>query len=94
MRGVVADIGAVVPAAVALGVGGRGDDDGFGGFLDRSFREHDYQLGRRNCQRLLSSWLTEADLDLLLIQILQRHLIVQMVGNSRRKKKIKPTVIV
>jgi predicted acylesterase/phospholipase RssA len=26
----------------------------FGGFLDRSFREHDYLLGRRNCQRFLS----------------------------------------
>jgi hypothetical protein len=26
---------------------------GFGGFLDRSFREHDYQLGRRNCQQFL-----------------------------------------
>ena len=26
---------------------------GFGGFLSRSFREHDYRLGRRNCQRFL-----------------------------------------
>jgi hypothetical protein len=26
---------------------------GFGGFLDESFRAHDYQLGRRNCQRFL-----------------------------------------
>jgi hypothetical protein len=26
---------------------------GFGGFLDRDFRMHDYQLGRRNCQRFL-----------------------------------------
>jgi hypothetical protein len=26
---------------------------GFGGFLDRSFRAHDYQLGRRNCQEFL-----------------------------------------
>ena len=25
----------------------------FGGFLDRSLRRHDYQLGRRNCQRFL-----------------------------------------
>jgi hypothetical protein len=30
---------------------------GFGGFLHRSLREHDYQLGRRNCQRLLEGWL-------------------------------------
>lgn len=27
--------------------------DGFGGFFSRSFREHDYHLGRRNCQRFL-----------------------------------------
>jgi hypothetical protein len=26
---------------------------GFGGFLSREFREHDFQLGRRNCQRFL-----------------------------------------
>jgi hypothetical protein len=26
---------------------------GFGGFLDEQFRAHDYQLGRRNCQRFL-----------------------------------------
>jgi len=26
---------------------------GFGGFLDESFRAHDYQLGRRNCQQFL-----------------------------------------
>lgn len=25
----------------------------FGGFFDRGFREHDYQLGRRNCQQFL-----------------------------------------
>ncbi len=27
----------------------------FAGFLDRSFRDHDYQLGRRNCQRFLKA---------------------------------------
>lgn len=26
---------------------------GFGGFLDEEFRRHDFQLGRRNCQRFL-----------------------------------------
>lgn len=26
---------------------------GFGGFLSQKFRDHDYQLGRRNCQRFL-----------------------------------------
>jgi hypothetical protein len=28
---------------------------GFGGFLDEKFRTHDFQLGRRNCQKFLSS---------------------------------------
>lgn len=28
---------------------------GFGGFVARSFRDHDYQLGRRNCQRFLQT---------------------------------------
>ena len=27
--------------------------DGFGGFVSRSFRDHDFQLGRRNCQWFL-----------------------------------------
>lgn len=31
---------------------------GFGGFLAREFREHDYQLGRRNCQRFLQRYFT------------------------------------
>jgi hypothetical protein len=29
---------------------------GFGGFLSRKFREHDYQLGRRNCQWFLKQY--------------------------------------
>jgi len=28
---------------------------GFGGFFERSFREHDFELGRRNCQKFLQS---------------------------------------
>jgi hypothetical protein len=28
---------------------------GFGGFVARSFRDHDFQLGRRNCQWFLRS---------------------------------------
>ncbi|PYT29107.1 MAG: hypothetical protein DMG57_12770 [Acidobacteria bacterium] len=28
----------------------------FGGFIAQRFREHDYQLGRRNCQRFLTSY--------------------------------------
>jgi hypothetical protein len=31
---------------------------GFGGFLSRKFREHDYQLGRRNCQWFLKQYFT------------------------------------
>lgn len=36
---------------------------GFGGFLAEEFREHDYQLGRRNCQRFLDRYFafTEAE---------------------------------
>jgi predicted acylesterase/phospholipase RssA len=30
---------------------------GFGGFLSKAFRHHDYMLGRRNCQRFLSDHL-------------------------------------
>jgi hypothetical protein len=40
-------------AAIACGLLG-----GFGGFLDRRFREADYQLGMRNCQKFLADGLT------------------------------------
>jgi hypothetical protein len=33
-----------------------GSLEGFGGFLSRKFREHDYQLGRRNCQWFLQQY--------------------------------------
>lgn len=36
-----------VPASACGGMGA------FGGFLDRAFRDHDYQLGRRNAQQFL-----------------------------------------
>jgi hypothetical protein len=36
------------PFAISSGALG-----GFGGFLNRRFREHDFNLGRRNCQRFL-----------------------------------------
>ncbi len=39
-----------VPDGLALATGGLG---AFMGFFDQRFREHDYQLGRRNCQRFL-----------------------------------------
>ncbi len=40
--------GKVSPYPIASGLLG-----GFGGFVARSFRDHDFQLGRRNCQRFL-----------------------------------------
>lgn len=43
----------VSSAALATGLLG-----GFGGFLDQSFREYDYQLGRYNCQRFLQEYFT------------------------------------
>ncbi|MFW5700566.1 MAG: patatin-like phospholipase family protein [Cyclobacteriaceae bacterium] len=30
--------------------------DGFSGFLHKDFRKHDYQLGKRNCQRFLTKY--------------------------------------
>ncbi len=42
--------GGTTPEAFALASGGLG---GFGGFLNVGFRAHDFQLGRRNCQRFL-----------------------------------------
>lgn len=35
-----------------------GSLSGFGGFLARDFRRHDFQLGRRNCQRFLERYFT------------------------------------
>lgn len=40
--------GSSLPAGIAAAA-----LDGFGGFLSEAFRAHDYQLGRRNCQRFL-----------------------------------------
>jgi hypothetical protein len=40
--------GSLEPFTIACGSLG-----GFGGFISRRFREHDYQLGRRNCQWFL-----------------------------------------
>ena len=49
-RGYRAD-GTLEPDAIACG-----SLEGFGGFLSRRFREHDYQLGRRNCQWFLKKY--------------------------------------
>ena len=41
-------VGDADPPAMAAAILG-----GFGGFLHKSFRQHDFQLGRRNCQAFL-----------------------------------------
>ena len=41
------------PSSVNIACGALG---GFGGFMDQKFREHDYILGRRNCQAFLARW--------------------------------------
>jgi hypothetical protein len=46
-----ASLEAKKPEEYAIASGSLG---GFGGFLSRDFRHHDYMLGRRNCQRFLS----------------------------------------
>ena len=43
------------PASFPIASGALG---GFGGFLSLAFREHDYQLGRRNCQLFLKKHFT------------------------------------
>jgi predicted acylesterase/phospholipase RssA len=43
--------GTLEPNAIACG-----SLSGFGGFLARQFREHDYQLGRLNCQHFLQNY--------------------------------------
>ena len=45
--------GEIEPFTIACG-----SLEGFGGFLSRKFREHDYQLGRRNCQWFLKQYFT------------------------------------
>lgn len=47
--------GEAVQGAKAIACGSVG---GFGGFLDKSFRIHDFFLGRRNCQRFLQESFT------------------------------------
>jgi hypothetical protein len=46
------------PSSVNIACGLLG---GFGGFLDQKFREHDFQLGRRNCQKFLRGWTGEIE---------------------------------
>jgi len=53
-RFLIAPIGADVPAGQrARPPMASAALKGFGGFLSESFRHHDFQLGRRNCQRFL-----------------------------------------
>lgn len=44
------------PQKFAIASGSLGGFGGFGGFLSRAFREHDFFLGRRNCQRFLERY--------------------------------------
>ncbi|MNS18805.1 Patatin-like phospholipase [compost metagenome] len=44
-----------IAGSMAIACGSFG---GFGGFFDKSFRVHDYFLGRRNCQYFLQEWFT------------------------------------
>ncbi len=46
------------PSSMAIACGSLG---GFGGFLSLKFREHDFQLGRRNCQQFLREWFALPD---------------------------------
>jgi len=52
-RFVLAPSDAGLPDAMALQCGLLG---AFGGFFERGFRAHDYQLGRRNCQKFLKDY--------------------------------------
>ena len=49
-RFMIAPSGQQVPGQQALQCGSLG---AFGGFFEKAFRQHDYQLGRRNCQQFL-----------------------------------------
>jgi hypothetical protein len=41
------------PGSAALATGGLG---GFVGFFSRAYRDHDFRLGRKNCQSFLRNW--------------------------------------
>jgi len=51
-RFLIAPVGSNSPTAAPYWIAG-GPMQGFFGFLHKEFRKHDYQLGRRNCQRFL-----------------------------------------
>ena len=51
-RFLIAPVGSNSPPAAQYWIAG-GPMQGFFGFLHKEFRKHDYQLGRRNCQRFL-----------------------------------------
>lgn len=84
-------------AHYAIACGGLG---GFGGFFARAFREHDYQLGRRNAQKFLrdtfvlhednsifaeSTWTADQKRDLGLMRDDGRYLpIIPLLGDYAR----------
>jgi Patatin-like phospholipase len=59
---------------------------GFGGFLHRDFRAHDFQLGRRNCQQFLRSffWVPSDNLVVGGPVTDGRKLIIPLVGDAAK----------
>lgn len=64
------------PSSINIACGALG---GFGGFLDQKFREHDYILGRRNCQAFLMQWNDSK------FTTEKGQLIVPLVGSAARE---------
>lgn len=67
--------------------------DGFGGFLSRDFRHHDFLLGRRNCQSFLRKFFTVPETSPVLgawTQEMQDRCAVQYEGDDRKFYQIIP----
>ena len=80
-----------------------GSLEGFGGFLTKDFRMHDFQLGRRNCQQFLrmhfampvdtiNPILTAGYADARARAALQQELEVTDSGGNRAKKYVLPII--
>jgi len=80
-----------------------GSLEGFGGFLTRDFRMHDFQLGRRNCQQFLrmhfampvdttNPILTAGYADARAREALVQELDVEDKGEGRRVKCVLPII--
>ncbi|WP_332122516.1 patatin-like phospholipase family protein [Azorhizobium caulinodans] len=80
------------PFALATGLLG-----GFGGFLSQSFRDHDFQLGRRNCQKFLRDGLDLGPDNVLALQWRSAKLrsptdglVVPLTGSAAREVPLLP----